>query len=91
MLAYLGEAEEAVREAELGAQTTVRAAGAIAYSSLYEQFQVVRVYLALGMTDKALTLLETLRQSRYPSTAYLLYDPIFASVRNSPRFQGLLK
>src|SRR5690606_24102041 len=91
LLAYLGETEAAVREAEAGARITVEMAGAVAYNALYEQFQVVRVYLVLGRNDEALSLLEKLRGSRYPSKAYLLYDPIFEPLRSMPRFQALLK
>jgi eukaryotic-like serine/threonine-protein kinase len=58
----------------------------------YIRHQLIRVYLVLGETEKALDLLERLVAIPYFLTPqYLAIDPNFASLRGNPRFEKLVR
>jgi adenylate cyclase len=88
-LAYLGRREEAMREGERG--TALVPIGRDAYQGPYLQHQLVRIYMILGETEKALDLLEPLLKiPYYLSPGWLAIDPNFAPLKGNPRFEKLL-
>jgi serine/threonine-protein kinase len=89
MLAHAGRAAEAVREGERG--VALAAAQRRTRTSPYATLQLVRVHIANGDADKAITLLEELLSLEYTvSPGQLRLDPSFAPLRGHPRFQRLL-
>jgi serine/threonine-protein kinase len=58
----------------------------------YIRHQLIRVYLVLGETEKALDVLERLVAIPYFLTPqYLAIDPNFAALRGNPRFEKLVR
>jgi TolB-like protein/tetratricopeptide (TPR) repeat protein len=88
-LAYLGRRAEAMREGE-------RAVADIpisedAYTGVYYQFLLVRIYILAGENEKAMDRLEPLLKMPYYLTpAWLRIDPTFDQLRKEPRFLELV-
>jgi hypothetical protein len=90
MLAYLGRRSDAVREGTRGMVLMPVAKDAI-YGT-WIQYQLARIYLLVGESDKALDQLETLlRIPSFLSPGWLRVDPALASLRSNPRFERLIK
>jgi serine/threonine-protein kinase len=88
-LAYLGRKDEAI---ELGRRATAMNPLGENDASLYSQLQVVRIYVAVGETEKALDLLEQLLKTPfYISPGWLRVDPNFAPLKGNPRFEAMLR
>jgi Flp pilus assembly protein TadD len=86
MLAYAGRGAEA-KAAITQAQTIETRAANANYVALL----AVRVALALGETDDAITRLEGVLKRPYTITpAWLRVDPTFASLRGNPRFERMI-
>lgn len=87
MLAYLGRKSEAVAEADK-VLAAIKPGDTIHY---YEMNQTVRIFLAVGETDRALDGIETLLKAQYTLTpAWLRVDPLYAPLRGNPRFERLI-
>jgi serine/threonine-protein kinase len=88
--AYLGHQADAIREGERGAELTPLSRDQS--NGAYGQHQLLRIYLLLGESEKALDLLEPLVKIPYLlSPGYLRIDPSFAPLKGNPRFERLLK
>ena len=88
-LAYLGRKTEAIAEGERGValMPLSRDAG----SGAYFQHQLVRIYILVGESEKAMDRLEPLLQvPYYLSPGWLRIDPTFAPLKGNPRFQRLI-
>ncbi len=87
-LAYLGRRGEAMREGE-----RIVAALPIsqdAYTGVYFQHLLVRIYILADEPEKALDRLEPLLKTPYfLSPGWLRIDPTFDPIRKHPRFQLL--
>jgi len=89
-LAYLGHREEAVREGERC--MALLPISRDAYSAVYNQHQLVRIYIVLGEKEKALDTLEPLlKVPYYVSPGWLAIDPNFAPLKGNTRFEQLLR
>ena len=89
-LAYLGRKAEAIRVAEraVGLLPTSRDA----HLGPYIRHQLVRVYILVGESEKALDMLEPLLKIPYHLTPeWLGIDPDFDPLRHSSRFKNLLE
>ena len=87
-LAYLGRHDEAIREGEQG--IAMLPVSRDAYAGPYFQHQLVRIYMILGETEKALDRLEPLLKiPYYLSPGWLRIDPNFDPLRGNPRFEKL--
>jgi tetratricopeptide (TPR) repeat protein len=88
-LAYLGRKEEAIREGERG--VALDPVSKDARDGPYTQHQLVRIYMLVGESDKALDQLEPLLKIPYfLSPGWLKIDPNFDPLRKNPRFQKLV-
>jgi serine/threonine-protein kinase len=88
MLAYLGRAEEAVAQADTALG---RAQPGNNSESPYVREQAIRVYLALGQTDRAMDAVEALAAEQYHlNPGYLQANPLFKPLKGNPRFERLL-
>jgi adenylate cyclase len=90
MLAYLGRRSDAVREGTRGMVIMPVAKDAV-YGP-WIQYQLARIYLLVGESEKALDQLEPLlRTPSFLSPGWLRLDPGLASLRGNPRFERLTK
>jgi eukaryotic-like serine/threonine-protein kinase len=81
-LAYLGRKEEAIEKGKRGVE---------AFPSSYYRHQLLRIYMILGESEKALDELEALLKVPYwLSPGWLEIDPNFDVLRKNPRFQKLV-
>jgi serine/threonine-protein kinase len=88
-LAYLGRKEEAIREGEHGLR--LEPVSRNAFDGPYFQHQLARIYLTVGVHDKALDQLERLLEiPYYLSPGWLRIDPAFDPIRDHPRFRQLI-
>jgi tetratricopeptide (TPR) repeat protein len=88
-LAHLGRKEEAIREGERGA--ALLPVSKDAWIGAYYQHQLVRIYMLVGVPEKALDQLEPLLKiPYYLSPGWLKSDPNFGPLRQNPRFQRLV-
>jgi tetratricopeptide (TPR) repeat protein len=88
-LAYSGRSAEAIAEGEKGLALLPIAKDA--YSGVYNQHVLARIYVLAGKPDKALDQLEPLLKTPYYlSAGWLKIDPNFAPLRGNPRFERLV-
>lgn len=90
MLAYVGRAADATREAEQ-AVAGLQAKSPNDANLPYIRMQGVRVYLANGQHEKAIDELEKILASRSDfSPGYLRAEPTFRVLRGNARFEKLI-
>jgi TolB-like protein/Flp pilus assembly protein TadD len=88
-LAYLGRKDEAVAEGLRG--VALDPISKDVTGGAYDQHQLVRIYILVGESEKALDQLEPLLKIPYLlSSGRLKIDPNFDPLRNNPRFQKLV-
>jgi serine/threonine-protein kinase len=88
MLAYAGQKDSAIAAGRLGVDMGGPAEW---FNRHYNRVQLVRIYLAVGEPDLAINELETLMNERfYVTRAWLRIDPLYASLRDNPRFRRLV-
>jgi serine/threonine-protein kinase len=88
-LAYAGRNAEAIREGEKG--VALLPIEKDAYSGVYNQHMLARIYVVAGEQEKALDRLEPLlRLPYYLSPGWLKIDPNFDPLRKNPRFLKLV-
>ena len=88
-LAYAGRKEDAIREGRAGVAALPISKDA--YTGVYVQHQLARIYILSGEPEKALEQLEPLLNVPYYLTpAWLQIDPNFDPLRGNPRFQRLV-
>ena len=88
-LAYAGRNAEAIKEGEKG--LALQPIAKDAYSGVYNQHVLVRIYMVAGEQEKALDRLEPLlKLPYYLSPGWLKIDPNFDPLRKNPRFQKLV-
>jgi serine/threonine-protein kinase len=87
MLAYAGRGEEAkALVARVEPMVT-----SLTSNANYVRWQLVRISLALGDTEDAITRLEELvKQPYFITPAWLRIDPTFRSLKGNPRFEQLV-
>jgi serine/threonine-protein kinase len=89
LLAYLGRKDEAIREGLRGVE--LNPVSKDGFGGPYIQLQLVRIYLLVGESEKALDQLEPLLKLPYHLTpGWLRIDPTFDPLRKNPRFEKLL-
>ena len=89
-LAYLGRKADAVREGLAGVKLIPISDNGL--TGPYVQLQMVRIYLLVGESEKALDQLEPLlKVPFYLSPGWLRIDPTFVPVRKNPRFQKMVE
>ena len=88
MLAYAGRKDEALATGRRALALDETRAG---FNSAYDRLQMVRILLAVGEPEQAITELESFVGSKgsYITPAWLRIDPLFDELRNNPRFQKL--
>ncbi len=88
-LAYLGRKAEAIRDGERA--VALLPSTKDGYTGPYLEHQLVRIYLLVGQTDKALDLLEPLLKAPYHlSPGWLRIDPAFTGLKGNPRFERMV-
>jgi serine/threonine-protein kinase len=88
-LAYLGRKADAIRDGEHA--VALLPSTKDGYTGPYLEHQLVRIYLLVGETDKALDHLEPLLKAPYHlSPGWLRIDPAFAGLKGNPRFDRLM-
>jgi serine/threonine-protein kinase len=88
-LAYLGRKADAIRDGERA--VALLPSTKDGYTGPYLEHQLVRIYLLVGETDKALDHLEPLLKAPYHlSPGWLRIDPAFAGLKGNPRFDRLM-
>jgi eukaryotic-like serine/threonine-protein kinase len=88
-LAYLGRTDEALKEAERGAE--IAPVSRDAALGPYIQHLLARIYLLAGQPERALDHLEPLLRIPYTlSPGWLRIDPTFAPLKGNPRFERLI-
>jgi TolB-like protein/Flp pilus assembly protein TadD len=89
VLAYAGKKDEAIQEGLKAVALTPLSKDA--YTGVYVQHQLARIYILTGEPDKALEQLEPLLNVPYYLTpGWLKIDPNFDPLRGNPRFQRLV-
>ncbi len=87
--AGLGRKEEAIREGKLG--VALHPVSKDAWRGIYRVEDLARIYVMVGEYDRAIEQLEFLLSKPGRMTVHLLrLDPIWAPLRDHPRFQKLL-
>jgi eukaryotic-like serine/threonine-protein kinase len=87
--AYLGNADAAVREGRRAVSLVPMARDA--YNGVYYQHQLARIYALTGDASQSVAALTpVLAVPYYLSKEWLMVDPTFAAVRDSPAFRNLL-
>jgi TolB-like protein/tetratricopeptide (TPR) repeat protein len=90
LLAYLGRKDEAIREGLRGVE--LNPVSKDGFGGPYIQLQLVRIYLLVGESEKALDQLEPLLKLPYHLTpGWLRIDPTFDPLRKNPRFEKLAR
>ena len=88
MLAYLGQKEAAIRDAERA--VALAPVSRDSYMGPYIQHQLARTYVLVGEPEKAIDQLEALlKMPYYLSPGWLRIDPGFAPLKGNPRFDRL--
>jgi len=89
-LAYLGRKADAIREGHRAVELLPPAANA--FSGVYNQHQLARIYVLVGEPERALDELEALLARPYfLSPGWLRIDPTFEPLRSHPRFKKLVE
>ena len=87
--AYLGNTDAAVREGRRAVTLVPMARDA--YNGVYYQHQLARIYALTGDASQSVAALTpVLAVPYYLSKEWLMVDPTFAAVRDSPAFRNLL-
>ena len=88
MLAYLGRKDEAIATGRRALALDEERPG---FNSAYNRLQLVRILLAVGEPEQAITELEGLvsREGSYVTRAWIRIDPLFDGLRGNPRFKQL--
>jgi len=88
-LAFLGRKADAIREGQYGLELLPISKDA--FVGPYLQHQLVRIYVLLGETERALDQLEPLLKLPYRlSPGWLKVDPTFGPLGGNPRFERLV-
>jgi len=88
-LAFAGRKDEAIQEGLKG--VALAPISKDAYTGVYVQHQLARIYILVGEPEKALEQLEPLLNVPYfLSPGWLKIDPNFDPLRGNPRFQRLV-
>ena len=89
MLVMAGRTAEGIREVE---QVLRQVSPQVNNSNThYYQLQVARAYIVVGMSEKAIGILEALSRVQFAiSPGRFRLDPTFASLKGNPRFEKLL-
>jgi len=91
--AYLGQADDALRETRLGARLEYENRAREAWSDGYVVLTRARVFMLLNQPDSAVTLLDQAAHMKgfYVTPAWLRVDPTWTPLRANPAFQRLIK
>ncbi|HSE28621.1 MAG TPA: protein kinase [Gemmatimonadales bacterium] len=89
-LAYAGRKEEAVAAGRRAIALSEGQTGS--FNAAYDRIQFVRILLAVGELDQAITELTPVvnRKGSYITSAWLRVDPLYDGLRGNPRFERLV-